>query len=790
METSITNISCFEKLYCSDQDESLFSFTNAVLNCDSTHENSGESAILSSPEKDLWQTKSCSNDQVEDQFEGIFYNTYITDCMTKLRFISSAFFTCFCSKLKADFGIDINRAETSPASTNYTHIQGLKCEMTIDIDSKSVKVSGVGHRLWHKEYFPKMAFSLFKRYVQEADSQLCGEEFRNGVLEEEKEEPRSQYFGQIQPETAALSTTDLPIFTSTPIVQRLDPRSDQSSTQNSTYSECLLSIVNTIAKMETELKELKQNVVFSMEKKIDELKTSLLVMFEQYAKKEKSFTAVLLGSSQGNNSRTTDEGFCNSTANSVVPDSSQTHQKTIFQAENEKDSWKSHSANYVNQTKNMQPEMRDKPIQQSEARYNTLQQSETRDNPSRRSETRDNTLQQPETRDNPLRQSETRDNPLRQSETRDNPLRQSETRDNTLRQPETRDNPFQHHEMRDNTFRQSETPESPLRQHKVRDNSHRQPEAQDNHLRLPKARDKPLRHHETQDDRLQQQVPVRITNRVPVRPTQPSNGSYNKNKYQRTTQNIRSDTRQHQAEKTLLIGSSILHPINTKGLIRGTHKHARSGATISDITNDIGMYDLTAFQNIIISVGGNDSARKTEEELFEEKYDQLISLIKTSSPESTIYICKIAPRGDTDVSSVNTCIERLSLHWQKHNVICISNTRDYFYSKNGIPTERYFSSDGIHLSRSGVKRLLDAINSSIEIVENYELCVFSRPANQRNAIDWKRNTLPNQGQRYLQHSERQARTPRSGAHYTERRHVNKRCYACRMMGHISSECWN
>ena len=31
--------------------------------------------------------------------------------------------------------------------------------------------------------------------------------------------------------------------------------------------------------METELKEIKQNVVISMEKKIDELKASLLVMF-------------------------------------------------------------------------------------------------------------------------------------------------------------------------------------------------------------------------------------------------------------------------------------------------------------------------------------------------------------------------------------------------------------------------------------------------------------------------------------------------------------------------------
>ena len=126
-----------------------------------------------------------------------------------------------------------------------------------------------------------------------------------------------------------------------------------------------------------------------------------------------------------------------------------------------------------------------------------------------------------------------------------------------------------------------------------------------------------------------------------------------------------------------------------------------------------------------------------EEELFEEKNNQLISLIKTSSRESTIYIFRIAPNGDTDVSSINTCSERLSLYWQKHNVICITNTRDYFYRSNGIPTERYLSSDGIHLSRSGVKRLLDAINSSIEIVQTYELCVFNRPANQWNTKDWK-----------------------------------------------------
>ena len=180
-----------------------------------------------------------------------------------------------------------------------------------------------------------------------------------------------------------------------------------------------------------------------------------------------------------------------------------------------------------------------------------------------------------------------------------------------------------------------------------------------------------------------QQVPVRITTRDTTRQTQSS----------------RPVTSQRQTDKTLLIGDSLLNPVNTKGLIRGTHKHARSGATISDITNDISFYDVKAFSNIIISVGGNDASQKTEEELFEEKYDQLISLIKTSSPKTTVYICKIVPRGDVDVSSLNTCIERLGLHWRKHDVICISKTSDYFCGKNRVLTERYYPTDGIHLSR-------------------------------------------------------------------------------------------
>ena len=75
------------------------------------------------------------------------HSTPLAFCMTKLRIISLAFFMCFYNKLKIDFCLNSNSHEKSHLSTCYTHVKGVKCELTIDMDSKSVKVSGLGHRL-------------------------------------------------------------------------------------------------------------------------------------------------------------------------------------------------------------------------------------------------------------------------------------------------------------------------------------------------------------------------------------------------------------------------------------------------------------------------------------------------------------------------------------------------------------------------------------------------------------------------------------------------------------------
>ena len=99
--------------------------------------------------------------------------------------------------------------------------------------------------------------------------------------------------------------------------------------------------------------------------------------------------------------------------------------------------------------------------------------------------------------------------------------------------------------------------------------------------------------------------------------------------------------------------------------------------------------------------------------------------MKTRNPQCSLYICKIAPRGDTDITKLNRCIEWLYLHWQKYNVVWISKTYSYFLDKNRLPIEKIFSSDGIHLTHSEVKHLLDAMGACIKIKVDHNLCVYT-----------------------------------------------------------------
>ena len=182
-----------------------------------------ESIFVSSTENDLWQTQtqSCTEDLLEDKFENVFYNTFRNACVNKLNFVSVRFFTVFYNKMMADFSQSVT-TDSNSIDVCTTHVKGLKCEIRIDIHSQTTIITGVGNNLWRKEYFPKIAASLLKRYVEETDSQLHTES--NLVYHKEARQGMDMFHTVMQTDTAdrrpSFLNVDVPTFTSTPFIQR------------------------------------------------------------------------------------------------------------------------------------------------------------------------------------------------------------------------------------------------------------------------------------------------------------------------------------------------------------------------------------------------------------------------------------------------------------------------------------------------------------------------------------------------------------------------------------------
>ena len=96
-----------------------------------------------------------------------------------------------------------------------------------------------------------------------------------------------------------------------------------------------------------------------------------------------------------------------------------------------------------------------------------------------------------------------------------------------------------------------------------------------------------------------------------------------------------------------------------------------------------------------------------------------------------------------------------------------------------------------------MKRLLDAMNTSINIVVDYEQCVFSNF--KRHNQNGNMNIQPGYSRRNNGPSLKpghpfkafQPYQPGHGAARASRfRNSRKQCFGCQMTGHILAECWN
>ena len=135
-----------------------------------------------------------------------------------------------------------------------------------------------------------------------------------------------------------------------------------------------------------------------------------------------------------------------------------------------------------------------------------------------------------------------------------------------------------------------------------------------------------------------------------------------------------------------------------------------SGASVDLLLEKIKNYDLKIFQNIIIYVSGNDASQNIDIEDIEEKYKQLVCLIKDKNPNINIYLWSIFPRGDNCVYDINEVIKGQS-DIRGGTFIDINTT---FYNKyNQLKSHFYKTRDKIYLSSLGTRGLLGCINQHI-----------------------------------------------------------------------------
>ena len=64
-------------------------------------------------------------------------------------------------------------------------------------------------------------------------------------------------------------------------------------------------------------------------------------------------------------------------------------------------------------------------------------------------------------------------------------------------------------------------------------------------------------------------------------------------------------------------------------------------------------------------------------------------------------------------------VAKLATQWRSQKVKIVTSTHDMFL-KDGETSTRYFHHDGIHLSASGTKRRLDALNRVFPLVNDFE----------------------------------------------------------------------
>ena len=161
---------------------------------------------------------------------------------------------------------------------------------------------------------------------------------------------------------------------------------------------------------------------------------------------------------------------------------------------------------------------------------------------------------------------------------------------------------------------------------------------------------------------------------------------------------------------TLIIGSSILQRINTRGLQRNVRVRTMTGAQISRVRDRIEKISLENITNIIVQAGGNDVSVNRNLAAIKNDFVEIIDNVKARSPKTRVFIAEITPRAGVDTSYANAMLSSVC---EEHDATLIRTT-------DSIPfvNAMQFWKDGLHLSDSGTATLLKAYDQHVPIMKN------------------------------------------------------------------------
>ena len=595
-----------------------------------------------------------------DLLEGTLYRTHVSETKVVIEFLTNRLYESFQKKVYSDYASSVEIDPTSFISKCTTHVKGAICHLKLDSHFKSVELSGLGSKIWREERFPKIAQSLFKHVMEEMDSQL-------------ESQSQREYLSQ--------GSGDSGVQQSGPICDELHVDSnDVNAALNCNVALSGNVALDCNASTSANVTQQTCNVHIPPTEMVSRTVTQTQLSRSGDIKTNKSFTAeniteLYMQQRQECQPAPMDNGISTEfgpvqmpifTSTPIAPRQdisaySGTASSNIFSIIGKIDRLESGIKAIKNEI-----------LHQMECKLNELRTSVVNmiENVGRNKSYADVSR-----------------SPSSVQVIEQHSLNGTRTRPEASYIDEGYGDQSGTINNRDTSQTNLKTPYTPVTTDKRQSTTNRP---------------------------TPQPIPVHTTNRNTQNLRQSTNVSHQNNFRENTTP---------RHNRTLIIGDSILKGINIRGLKNGIKICTRSGAKISDIWEEISVYDLKSFSNIIICVGGNDCSSKVSIKTFEESYDQLIGFIKSANKNCTIYLSKIVPRGDTDVAEFNNSIQRLSDHWTVHQVKCIDGTSDLFFGQNGLPSPRYYTQDGIHLSNSGTKRLLDAFNRHVDMVSDHPMCV-------------------------------------------------------------------